>query len=325
MRCGNTRTPYWFTMSDGEVYATFNRQDLAEAKLAATPFAGLLTMEWRRGRPIAVVGGIVIALFGIYMGSMILIKGNDGHRIIGFIPPMVGFCGFLMGMMVALDWIGNHKRPGLRPFIAALPFSDRSLACAILWTLARGLIVSIPVSLCGLLISVIVYSVFVASIDLSAISHRIEAIGPAGVVTVAGAAIAMAWAISGIVATMTATGSLWAHGAAYVIICGVLVSVFALDRFGGPTGRFISALLQVSVGTAVLFATIVCFVRARQQELIAGRTVTICCTVGAALTFAIGTTLANDLRLQFMGLCFAALTVVSFASLPLAVRWNRHR
>jgi len=325
IRCGNTRTPLLFTMNEGEVYATFNRQGPVAGNVAAAPFDGLLTMEWRRGRPIALVGGIILAVFGIYMGSMMFIEGNPRRGIIGFIPAMMGFGGFLVGTMVTQDWIWTHKRPGLRPFIAALPFSDRNLSRAILWTLARGLIVIVPVSLSGLLVPVIAYSVLSGHFDLSAISVRVDAMSPAGIVTVVAASIALTWAIGGVVATLCVTGSPRTYVAAYAFMVGVPFTLITLDNFAGPTGVLIATGVQWLIGIAVLIATGLCFIIARQQELIANRAVAICCAVAATLAFAIGTTLADDWLLRFQGLCFAALVVVSFASLPLAVNWNRHR
>ncbi len=325
IRCGNTRTPLLLTMGNSEVDAIFNPQDLPPVEAVTTPFHRLVAMEWRRGRASAVLCGAFIAVFAIYIGSMMFIQGKPWRDLIGLVPAIMGLSGFMMGMMVTLDWIGTHKQHGLRPYVAALPFSDRILARSIHWTLARGLTLNILVSLSGLLIPLIAYPLLLGTFDASVLPRRLEAIGPPGLVTVVVASLAMAWAIGGGVATLTATGSRWIYAAAYVLICGIPCAVIILSQFGGPTGEVVAALLQWGIGIAVLVATIACFVRARQRDFITSRTVAICCTAAAALTMAIGMTLTDELLLRFLALCFAALVVISFAALPLAVSWNRHR
>jgi len=121
------------------------------------------------------------------------------------------------------------------------------------------------------------------------------------------------------------TGRRWTLAVAYVVGFGIPGSIMLLGEFGGDIGHTVAEVLKLLSGSTIVITTIVCFFRITRSRLVAPQTTILCAFVVLAIGTMVFVRLPGDWVWRSLGTCLTLLAVLPFASLPLALRWNRHR
>lgn len=325
-RCNEFRSTWLEKLTEQQVYAASSDEVEMEFPNYHSPCAGLLAMEWTKGRVISKWSGIILSAFFLMTICGVLLQERTNIRsVASSIPIFAGLGGLLVGVWMAAEWSGSQKQPTMKPFVASLPFSDAALSQALHWSILKSVTVAGVMSLISLLIPVLI---FIEPSNLSAVFSQIFGLpdfGLIGGLLLIPLSLVAGWAVSGLAASVVATGRVWLGIAAYVLIAGVPVTATFLSEFGGPTGESIVEVLQVATAALIALTSGTCFVVAKRRDFIENRTLAICSMVTLALVLAMISVAAGDPYHQFLGSCLAPLAVLPFASLPLAVSWNRHR
>lgn len=221
---------------------------------------------------------------------------------------------------------GKH---GMRFVLATRPMTDTFLAFAILRNCCTVLLLSWATWIVG-------YGLILATVAWAGHQHEVmRIIWPEGttfqqLATVSFVLVLLSWTFTSLMATLLATG----RTAIMVGFLGVLFSIFlafALLKTYLPEYQYQALMFGWLAGSGgiYLLVTIIAFVVAVRMRMVGGSIVLPCVGAWLLLTIAILSIDWPALHRDgaFLLHCIGAmsLSILPFAAMPLAVRWNRHR
>lgn len=307
------------------------------ARSFTRPHSAQAWFEWRQ--KLTVVPAILVGCFLLFMallwafdlvqsGELLEVSRTLPLVMLMLIMPMIfglmaGNCGQESGKM------------GMRFVLATRPVSDTFLALAILRNCVTGLLLTWGTWLVG-------FMVIAATLTWSGnLTAEMQAVWPRGsnihqLAAVGFFVVLISWTFTSLMATLVAAGRPWLIVSLLAATFGLLLAFALLKQWvaEAPFEALSSGWFLLS-GMFYVGFTASMFVAAVRLQLIGTNSVVSCViawlllssvalTAGWLPAFQEGAILWQSIGfLQCIGL--VSLSVLPFAAMPLAVRWNRHR
>lgn len=302
-----------------------------------------LWYEWRSkgiALPVIVIAVIVFGSLVFFLRTLIV--GNWTEPLKELQEVMVG-SGFLLSMVAAISGLllgttfsGIQSRNHLSTvrdlntqaafdqmgnFLASRPITNDQYAGIILRTAIRS--VALSWSLWALLAAIATVAGIVTETPLP------RAMSSLSLYWYLPGTLLAAWIGITCVASAVLTGRFTRFTVGFVMtVFGAVLLIHLTEHFASQqTKNSLGVLLSMFIAVVVLGGTVLAFLAALRNSLIASRSAGLCGVFWIALT-----TFAIVLRPPALGFfayplisSFAALAVLPFATTPLAIAWNRHR
>ncbi len=310
---------------------------------ASSTESSLASLHWRDScRRAVIVTGISFGI--VILAVNLALKNTFGMSPIrqaeGFLTIAMVFV-YVASVIVALllgEGTCSLGRKEMKPFLAIAPLSDRDLSATLFWNMQKTFVSSFLLIQLGLLLSFTIVALMHGPGILITLLHL--EFWKIGILKYFILPISSFWIISANMISVYWTGRTWF----YYTILGVLFGCFGL--FMGVSalfeqvfrnnivfmffliGFFLSMSLLILGGTAIAY-----FVTCRKKlmNISTALIVFLLWLTGATLGFYLNyehpQTLQNvaELFLLFFFISIFSLAVTPFATIPLAVSWNRHR
>ena len=322
-RCGEAELGNLLKLLQQPPYAIFlaRRTGALALPKSETAFAGLLAMEWTKGRVISICTAMLLSVFLCLclLGAM-LDRGNPQKAVTILLPMMGILCGMLSGLCLGMEASGDMK-----PFYSTLPFTDADLSRAFLQTCRRCSLLSSVIMLAIAVLAVCGYAAFVDPVSVVALLS-LKSGGIVGGILMIVALPVMAWVACGLTASITTTGRPWVQGLIPVAGSTFLFAVIALPVFYGPWGENVATVLAlICLPAAGILGTVWLFAVACRKDLIPFRDTIICGAIAIVLMLSIWLLAPIPSSWKFIWCGIACTIVTPIAALPVALSSNRHR
>jgi hypothetical protein len=303
------------------------------AKSFANPQSAQVWFEWRQKMtpvPAILIGSFLLLMvalttFGLMQaGELLEVARTLPLVVLMLVMPMIfglvaGNCGLESG------------KTGLRFVLGTRPVTDTFLAMAMLRNCAVGLLLSWGTWLSGFAViaSMMVWMRWTGS------GNVLQIVWPEGStlqnhVAIGCVVVLISWTFTSLMATLVAAGRPWVIVCLLTLMFGLLL-MFALLKQWLAESLFEPLLTGWYLVSGILFLglTVAMFIAAVRQGLIGAMVVVPCLALWLAMTgiATYGSWPSSFYQPTFLCQCigFFSLSVLPFAGMPLAVRWNRHR
>lgn len=296
-------------------------------------YSALLSLEWMKGRTIAMTTAGVISCFFCLLLLAGLNETQDAAAITVAFPIIGAVYGLLSGSCFGIGlWNTKIAQGEMKQFYATLPFTDAEFSRAVVKTCQRSVVLGSLILTATAFLTVIGYSLIAEPISwtqllsLKASRNGLEDAGPAGGILFMLALPIAAWVVSGTISAVLAVGSPWGQLTVTFTVIIATTATILLPAFWGPWGQTIAATittvclpLAIIVGTAVLFAI------AHNRDLIRPQDTIICGAIAATIVLGICMYAPASLAWKLILCSVSCLIVTPIAALPMAISSNRHR
>ncbi|MEZ6127756.1 MAG: hypothetical protein R3C59_03680 [Planctomycetaceae bacterium] len=334
-RCGENQYPERFGQLSWMPFETTADGIAQSIPLASSPMAGLLAMEWKKGRSIAVATAtIMLAMIAVISVTTLMSKDAS---LLGMALMLLTLCSLIAGIVLGM-WlgaeIGDNSGNGLKQSYGTLPFSNADLGRALIQTCAKSVMLCWTLIAIALVIIIGVHTALVERVNPWKLYNEalmIQEFGRfAGVSMVAASLLGM-WAIAGLGLVLAATGRVWLSIAFIVdVIVLVIVGEILPDLFpswGLAAARAIPIVLALGVAVC---GSLWLLLTASRRHLITARCTALCFLTAVAVCALILAGFNSQpnsagLYVQIVVASAAFLVVAPVPGLPLALAWNRHR
>ncbi|QDU53415.1 hypothetical protein [Gimesia panareensis] len=330
VRCGDAKPSRLWEQISLAANGFINGAQSVDAPVCLSKTDSLKQLHWRQSCSSAVrmVGIALAILLSVTILVSLMQSGPDlqlfHEATFTALFLFSGISGTLLGVFLGEGLVNKENRE-LLPALANAPFSDQVVASVLL----RNLMKSIGVIFAFLLFS-LAFGYLIAELFFKHDVIRwnqgqpvLQSVGLPALI-----ALAVFWGIAANLVSLVWTGRNWFVISVFVCITALLcigtpLYVFFVPRVWQPqVGKMVLSLLTLLVVSGSLTA----FVMAFRMNLIRFRTV-----VGSALFVVVATLsfwnswYSHPQHFRVFCSSLFLLLVLPFATIPLAVSWNRHR
>ncbi|QDT45566.1 hypothetical protein Pan241w_56920 [Gimesia alba] len=330
VRCGDAKPSRPWEQISLWFNGSINGAQAADAPVCLSRTDSLGQLHWRQSCSGAVrmVGIALVILLSVTILVSLTQSGPDlqlFHETTSLALLLFSIISAtLLGIFLGEGLVNKEKRE-LIPALANAPFSDQVLASALLWNLMKSIGVLFAFLLLSLALGYLAAE-FIFKHDVILWNEGLPVLQSVGFKVLV--ALAVYWCIAANLVSLLWTGRNWFMISVFACITvlsfiGTPLYIFVVPRDWQPqVGQMILSFLTL----LVISGSVTAFVMALRKNLIRFRTV-----VGSAL-FVVVTTLlfwnvwnSHPQVLRVFCSSLFLLLVIPFATIPLAVSWNRHR
>lgn len=295
-------------------------------KLSGPRQHALFWFEWQQKGMLLPAGvmAILLGIFGVWAWTRFEPEGLLGGLFaLGMGLPFGGIIGGIV--------FGNLSKDGrMGGFIATRPATNGELANAALKTMGKSVFITWTLWAVTLLVTIGITRVVTDDWTRGAAFPQ-ELLQPGGMALWIGTIFLSFWLLAGL---FTAALLIGRPELVVAVICGMFALIISCSLFGNfalrpdHAARFFEIVLY-GIGALFMAGTATAFVRARRHLWIAAATPWIALWLWAVLVAAIIPTWNSIASPPLVASTFVAgllaLVVAPFATIPLAIGWNRHR
>ncbi|MCA9015773.1 MAG: hypothetical protein KDA77_10620, partial [Planctomycetaceae bacterium] len=329
VRCGNpVNSQVWQKLSL-LVNGHLRKLSQEKARTFLTESAALSYLHWRDScsgvmRMVGIAAGtlvIVVCLVVFYQdggpsGRSIQILNDNAFLILNL---LIGICALMLGLLLGTG-LNDEKRPGMKSWLAVLPLSDHGLAAVLL----RNLLKVAALILAWIMIG-IVFSWLIAKYGFQLNLFRKEDFSQ--IFSMGIYQIGAFWVLSANLVSLMWTGRNW-----FILS---IVSAFISCVFAIPILQLILHLSEIqsidklvvsSLVMLLISGNIIAFTLAYIKKLIPLQTIVSCILFFAMAVFLCYPVWNVNSVWEKVGCSSLLLPIFTpFATIPLAVSWNRHQ
>ena len=304
----------------------------------------LARIHWRDSCQRAVIaGGVIFGITDLTLNLFVVLMNSSQSNlrdiVEGFLALTIVFSTFaavIVGVILG-EGINVPGRTELKGFLARAPLADRDFNITLFWNMVKTIAWTILLIQCALLLSLCVTAVVKGS-EVFGVLLIPSLLGGGILVNIILTVIGF-WIITANMISVFWTGRTWFY---YTVIGAILgcfglyVGLFSLLNRYNPTqtDRYILAFFFLSLSLLILGGTALAYVVACRKKLVRASTAVIVLLlwlIGTSLTFYFKYQQPKqidgiaELCLLFFFTSLVSLAVTPFATIPLALSWNRHR
>lgn len=333
-RCGEADPGNLLKYLDQPPYAMLsNKQsDTAVLPQPDSAFGALLSLEWKKGRSIAITTAGILSCF-FCLG---LLAGMDGNRSksITILFPMIGLLyGVMSGLCLGISGLNTKSNQGeMRQYHATLPFTDAEMARAMVKTCQRTAVFGSLILTATAVLTAIGYSVFVEPVSLTQLlslksgRNGLGDTGPAGGILLILVLPIAVWVVCGIMSAILAIGRPWVQfGISLTTIVGILATILLPVLIGSPGQAIATTIVIIGVPLVGIVGTAALFVIAHTRDLIRSQDTRICGAMAAIMMLVICNFVPASIAWKLIWCGVSCLIVTPIAALPVALASSRHR
>ena len=289
----------------------------------------LLDMEWCRNRYVVYSLSSIITVLLILLSF--LAGRSDGNRMEGLLAFFVLSCVYA-GLTLG-GWLGGEvwaSRSGnMKPLLSTLPFSDAKLGRIFVQSWFRAAVTT------WCLIAAAFTVVLCGWVMFHGTSHAVEQIsrlwivqqlGWSAPVILSAGLFLMTWSLFGVAGTLLMTGRMWLVFGTFAGIPTIGVVLLLIHGYMGDFGQRLAMYLLLTITiVAVCGTTLWTYVRALTKRLLTEREVLIIAAVAVVLCWLTWVAVPSTVYWKTLWTVLVCLSLTPFATVPLALSWNRHR
>lgn len=269
-----------------------------------------------------------VMLFWVLLGSSLvvtnLLSGASRRDIIGVTYVFLCLSSFLVSLLLGASFEGRHQ---LKGYLAIVPLSDRDMASIFVRAILKLVVLSVSSILLLGLIGGSLISLILQGIETTRDTGLWRMIGESrvGFIYLSSLLLLSCWVMISNLTTLLFTQNRACYGIFFtfpwlMVILGLLI------KFVDLSSSIIGDVIFLSMSALIWSVTIFAYVHAYQRGLIHDRVLWLAalfCLLVPVVYWNFWETNGLPLRVCLSSLLVLAAT--PFATIPLAVSWNRHR